>query len=324
MFQKQFRSTPPQSRALCVQGGRAACSAAAALLRHTCCQWQPKLERPPAVGGALRQICLVRHVQCCASEIWKPVDRVERLTRRFWTRVNDNEGTLPTTEVGRIRWRRNLQGELVKILISKAATSWYFWVGENDCNLLLGLTTKHDFENFGGGICLVFHSLVAGLFISILKFKLIIGTEFSSWKKMRIFDRNEGDTRWIFISWNTELHYTWVTPAGFLPPGDLTFVLTRASFINSANGLLCGPIGVARGGRGPWPHKIFGISHSHFVLWEAVSQTKYCCSPKIKRFGPPKILGWLRHCVTPSWNNRSELLVVCSYIPGLWCKPWGW
>jgi len=40
---------------------------------------------------------------------------------------------------------------------------------------------------------------------------------------------------------------------------------------------------------------------SHFVLWEAVSQTKYCCSPKMKKnyptkfFRAPKNLGWLRY-----------------------------
>jgi len=34
----------------------------------------------------------------------------------------------------------------------------------------------------------------------------------------------------------------------------------------------------------------------HFVLWEAVSQTKYCCSPKIESFVPQTILGRLRHC----------------------------
>ena len=37
---------------------------------------------------------------------------------------------------------------------------------------------------------------------------------------------------------------------------------------------------------------------SHFVLWDAVSQTKYCCSPKIK-ISPHKkeILSWLRYWV---------------------------
>ena len=36
--------------------------------------------------------------------------------------------------------------------------------------------------------------------------------------------------------------------------------------------------------------KIFRIS-SHFVLWEVVSQTEYCCSPKIKHLAPPKKFG---------------------------------
>jgi len=42
--------------------------------------------------------------------------------------------------------------------------------------------------------------------------------------------------------------------------------------------------GVARGGPSPQIASISG----HYVLWEAVSQTKYCCSLKVKRFGPPK------------------------------------
>jgi len=33
--------------------------------------------------------------------------------------------------------------------------------------------------------------------------------------------------------------------------------------------------------------QIFSIS-SHFVLWEVLSQTNYCCSPKIKHFSTPK------------------------------------
>jgi len=48
--------------------------------------------------------------------------------------------------------------------------------------------------------------------------------------------------------------------------------------------------------QGAMPPKIFSIP-SHFVLWEAVPQTNYCFSPKIKNCGPPKILAWLRHCL---------------------------
>jgi len=54
-------------------------------------------------------------------------------------------------------------------------------------------------------------------------------------------------------------------------------------------------------GRGPWPLQIFRIS-SHFVLSEAVSQTKYCCSPKIKHFDPSKNLGWPCHCARKYLN----------------------
>jgi len=42
---------------------------------------------------------------------------------------------------------------------------------------------------------------------------------------------------------------------------------------------------------------------SHFVLWEAVSQRKYCCTPKIQHFGPPKIFGLatpMSHCIAAS------------------------
>jgi len=49
----------------------------------------------------------------------------------------------------------------------------------------------------------------------------------------------------------------------------------------------CASIGVARG---PWPPKSCSIS-SHFVLWEAVSQTKYRCSLKVKIFVPKKDFG---------------------------------
>jgi len=50
------------------------------------------------------------------------------------------------------------------------------------------------------------------------------------------------------------------------------------------------------------PSKMFSIS-SHFVLREAVSQTKYCCSPEIKHFDP-QFLGWLRDC----WVATGEEL----------------
>jgi len=61
---------------------------------------------------------------------------------------------------------------------------------------------------------------------------------------------------------------------------------------------------------GPRAHasQIVSIS-SHFVLWEAVSQTKYCCSSKIKHFGPQKNFG----LATPlSQTNRSQMNVVSN------------
>jgi len=44
-------------------------------------------------------------------------------------------------------------------------------------------------------------------------------------------------------------------------------------------------IDVTRGTQGAMPPQIFNI-FNHFVIWEAVSQTKYCCSPTIKIFAP--------------------------------------
>jgi len=47
---------------------------------------------------------------------------------------------------------------------------------------------------------------------------------------------------------------------------------------------------IARGANGAMPPKISTIS-CHFALWEAVSQTKYCCSLKLKRFSLPQNFG---------------------------------
>ena len=61
-------------------------------------------------------------------------------------------------------------------------------------------------------------------------------------------------------------------------------------------------IGVARWAGGHDLYKFFRIS-SHFVLKEAISQAKYCCSPKIRHFDPYKILGWLCHCARKYLNS---------------------
>jgi len=50
------------------------------------------------------------------------------------------------------------------------------------------------------------------------------------------------------------------------------------------------------GGQGGHAPQISSVLY-HFVLWEAVCKTKYCCSLEVKRFAPEKFLGWLRHCV---------------------------
>jgi len=51
--------------------------------------------------------------------------------------------------------------------------------------------------------------------------------------------------------------------------------------------------------QGAMPSQIFRIS-SYFVLGEAVSQTKYCCSPKVKHFVSPNF--WLAITKT-SWTK---------------------
>ena len=57
------------------------------------------------------------------------------------------------------------------------------------------------------------------------------------------------------------------------------------------------------------PQDIISSRSCHFVFREAVSQSKYCYSLKVERFPPPKILGWLRHCVqrvsTPLTNEAT-------------------
>jgi len=76
--------------------------------------------------------------------------------------------------------------------------------------------------------------------------------------------------------------------------------------------------------RRPCPPLIFSTS-SHFMLWEAVSQTKYCCSPKIKTFPPPKF--WAGYTTgvlldmslkTAASEGISMLLYDCSMTMCLW------
>ena len=62
------------------------------------------------------------------------------------------------------------------------------------------------------------------------------------------------------------------------------------------------------GQTGPFPPKNFRMCR-HFVLWEAVSYTRYCCSPKIKNFVPPKTL-WAG-CAT-DWH------ACCRFLSRKW------
>jgi len=69
---------------------------------------------------------------------------------------------------------------------------------------------------------------------------------------------------------------------------SLTLFLTMLFLEKSAQ-----PIEVASGGEGRHAPKISSLS-CHFVLREAVSQTKYHSSLEVKILGPPKKLwGWL-------------------------------
>ena len=48
-----------------------------------------------------------------------------------------------------------------------------------------------------------------------------------------------------------------------------------------------------------------------FALWEVLSQTKYCCSLKVKIFGSKKIFsGWLRYCPRACSKNNISMISV--------------
>jgi len=66
-------------------------------------------------------------------------------------------------------------------------------------------------------------------------------------------------------------------------------------------------IGVARGVKWHGP-QISSISCC-FVLWEVLSQTKYCCSLKVKIFGQ-KNSGWLRSCSRTCCKNYISMISV--------------
>ena len=52
------------------------------------------------------------------------------------------------------------------------------------------------------------------------------------------------------------------------------------------------------------------IISCHFVLWEVVSQTKHCFSPKVKRFAPPQNFG----LATPLISNSTFLMQWSSVV----------
>jgi len=63
----------------------------------------------------------------------------------------------------------------------------------------------------------------------------------------------------------------------------------------------------SQGGPGGHSHPQIFRTYSHFVVWEAISQTKYCYSPKIKRFTPPKFLRCLRYCTSVGFSQKKFL-----------------
>jgi len=67
--------------------------------------------------------------------------------------------------------------------------------------------------------------------------------------------------------------------------------------------------------RGPCPQTF--RKSSHFLFWEAVSPKIYCCSPKIKRFGPSKYFG------PPKKIRLATPLCHCiaaSPVKDVWCQ----
>jgi len=81
-----------------------------------------------------------------------------------------------------------------------------------------------------------------------------------------------------------------------------------------APGCLQGPssssagIGVARGTK--WHGTQISSISCCFVLWGVLSQTKYCCSLKVKIFGPKKISGWLPSCSRACSKNYISMISV--------------
>jgi len=66
----------------------------------------------------------------------------------------------------------------------------------------------------------------------------------------------------------------------------------------------------SQGGWGLCRPKVFSTS-CHFELWESVSQAKYCWSPKVKNFGPPKKLSWLRQsCIDGFLKCLLEICIA--------------
>jgi len=83
-------------------------------------------------------------------------------------------------------------------------------------------------------------------------------------------------------------------------------------------------IKVAMGDRGPWPPENFKIS-THFMLWEAVSQTNNCWSPKVKSVGPPNF--WqpqnfgAGYATGYQWCHRSQNQYLYSPLCRTWPSP---
>jgi len=102
----------------------------------------------------------------------------------------------------------------------------------------------------------------------------------------------------------------------FAPLQIITYKVERIEYTYARHTPICSRSqGAARTHVSP----TFSICN-HFVFWEAVSPTKYCCLPKVKRFPPknflmPQMLCWLRH-----WCSWPKYLIGIVFRPLTSCR----
>jgi len=62
------------------------------------------------------------------------------------------------------------------------------------------------------------------------------------------------------------------------------------------------------------PPKIYSIS-CHFVLWQAVSRRKFCCSLNVKVFGLPKKIWLAALLLVTTFIQTACIFLVPSHVP---------